>query len=516
MKKYDLKTFDVVCPMCNLHITGYSRALGLHAKQHNISSDEFYVMLFCNGVRPKCLCKDECQNHTRWLGWNVGFESCVKGHFSDERIQKMAKSRSLTVQHPDWKHWSTRDNAKEIIKKSAEKRSLTMKKKISSGEHIMWMSSDKSKEIREKILQTRKKNYSAKDNPLRMTYNTFIERLNLVIQDKFEIIDGLQNFNDRNTNFEHKIIVKCKTCSYEHKSSAYNLIRRGNNQLRCKNCGYDSTPSKSQLEILEYVKSLEVDVLLNNRTLIAPLEIDVLIPGQLAIEFDGLYWHSELFASKFDKEIKRKKCLEQNIQYLSFFEDEWEHKTNICKSMISYRLKKNLNKVGARNCNIVTLDKVERKKFFSNSHLDGDVKSIISFGLMYDDEIVAAISLRKPLGNHGNAIEVARFATKPFVSVAGGLARLIAVTKEWAKLNNYEKIITYVDARVGSGTSYVLAGFRHLDDTTIRFWWTDKTQRFSRQKIKAQNGISEREISLIAGMYKIYGCVNHKFIIDLL
>jgi len=506
-KKSRFKTYDVICPICNLQLTGYSRTLGLHAKQHNLSSEEFYVMLFCNNIRPKCSCKNNCESYTSWSGWNDGFGKLAYRHTTNEIIQKIVKSRLQTIQSPDWKHWSTKEQNVEIVKKASQKRSVTMKNKIETGEVVMWMSTDKSEEIRKSISQTRKKNYCAKKHPLRMSYDVFIKRLNLVIQDKFEIVSGVDLFDDRHNNIDHQITLKCKTCAYEHKSSVYNLIRYDDNQLRCKNCGFDSTPSRSQIEIFNYVKSLNVPVLLNNRTLISPLEIDVLVPDQLAIEFDGLYWHSELFSSKNDKENKRKNCLQQQVQFLSFFEDEWENKIDICKSMILHRLKKSV-KIGARKCNIVVLDNDEKKEFFSNNHLDGDAESIISFGLTYKNEIVAAVSLRKSFSEHGNLIEIARFATKQFICVTGGLSKLMTFVKMWAKMHEYTQIITCVDARIGSGLSYMKIGFKQLDDTDVKFWLTDKNQRFSHQQITQQNEITERK------MYKIYGCVKHKFIID--
>jgi hypothetical protein len=46
------------------------------------------------------------------------------------------------------------------------------------------------------------------------------------------------------------------------------------------------------------------------------------------------------------------------------------------------------------------------------------------------------------------------------------------------------------------------------EDTDVKFWLTDKNQRFSHQQITQQNEITERK------MYKIYGCVKHQFIID--
>ena len=52
--------------------------------------------------------------------------------------------------------------------------------------------------------------------------------------------------------------------------------------------------SKMEKELVNWIKSLNIIVEENNRTLIHK-ELDIYIPSHnLAIEFDGLYWHSEL------------------------------------------------------------------------------------------------------------------------------------------------------------------------------------------------------------------------------
>ena len=46
---------------------------------------------------------------------------------------------------------------------------------------------------------------------------------------------------------------------------------------------------------MEFIKSIYSDEIIeNSRTIISPKELDIYIPQKnLAIEYDGLYWHDE-------------------------------------------------------------------------------------------------------------------------------------------------------------------------------------------------------------------------------
>lgn len=216
-------------------------------------------------------------------------------------------------------------------------------------------------------------------------------------------------------------------------------------------------------------------------------------------------------------DLKRSDLFKQNIKHLVVFEDEWRDKRAIVESMIMTRLAVVKTSIGARKCKLVTLRHDMRRDFFEKNHLDGDVKSKISFGLEFQGEIVSAISLRKP--HHKslyNSLEIARFATKLGYNVQGGLSKLISQCVKYAQSLNCKKLMTYVDMRIGDGHSYELAGMHYVRDTLHpRFWWTDFVNRYDRFKYKALNGKSQSEIATEAGVYQIFGAKNRVFELDI-
>jgi len=88
-----------------------------------------------------------------------------------------------------------------------------------------------------------------------------------------------------------KEIPKCKKCNgvlcnFLSPSIGYSTY--------CIDCRCRDSVSKIELSLVEFVKSLNIPIQHSNRTIIAPLELDIVIPSKkLAIEFNGNYWHSE-------------------------------------------------------------------------------------------------------------------------------------------------------------------------------------------------------------------------------
>ena len=78
-------------------------------------------------------------------------------------------------------------------------------------------------------------------------------------------------------------------------------------------------------EILSFVESIyKGNVVKRERTLLNGKEIDIYIPDKnLAIEFNGIYWHSEIYKETnyhYDKSIS---CLNKGVQLIHVWEDDW-------------------------------------------------------------------------------------------------------------------------------------------------------------------------------------------------
>jgi hypothetical protein len=101
--------------------------------------------------------------------------------------------------------------------------------------------------------------------------------------------------------------------------------------------------SYKEKELIDFINSLGIKFKLKDRTILEGKELDILIPeSNLAIEFNGLYYHSEFTGGK-DKYYhvdKTNLAESKGIQLLHIFEYEWddEVKQKIWNSIIKSKL----------------------------------------------------------------------------------------------------------------------------------------------------------------------------------
>lgn len=282
--------------------------------------------------------------------------------------------------------------------------------------------------------------------------------------------------------------------------------------------------SSGEMEIIEFLSSLGVDVIQTERKILNGIELDIFLPKyNIAIEYNGLYWHSEKRGKHRMYHLeKTKKCLEKDIRLIHIFSDEWLNKKEIIKDRLKYLINFG-NKIYARKCEIVTLTKNEKKEFLIRNHLQGNDNSSIFYGLKFKDEIVSVITfgkLRKILGsknNDDNIYELYRYCSK---NVIGGFSKLF---NHFLKLHNPQKIITYADRNWTPSDDfsfYGKLGFKFVDETKPNYSYTlryDKREhRFNyRKDILIKKGYdkskSETEIMLELGFDRIWDTGNLKY-----
>jgi hypothetical protein len=530
--------FVFSCPYCSFVSKQEPRFLEHLQGSHSLSDLEAYVSNFCAGIYPSCKCG--CGENSPWKGWKFGFSDFKRGHnarvsssFTDpEVIEKMKESRRASREAGDWKVWNSglSKQTSKVLQEAAEKKSKTLREKYSSGEIVPWqlgLNKENNDSIK-RASNTKIRKFSSGElkqwNSGLSKHNCeSIRKAAKKISEQYSLRAAGRRLSpeevDRRISpFGFSVIDDGYT---SRKSWGLNVVHLpcGTQQLRslyslesglCVSC--HNMTSTGQREIEEFVRSLGVDVICSSRSVIPPQEIDVWIPSKkFGIEFNGLYWHSEKFREKGYHDKKSHSIKEAGGSLLHVFEDEWKNKKKIVQSMILSRIGILPHRVGARSCLLVELEPKNRKEFFESSHIDGDTRSLISWGLIHDGKIVAAISLRKPQHKKWkNYLEVARFATAPGFSVPGGLGRLISQSSKYSKELSYQGLLSYVDQRHGYGNSYQAVGFEKIGITSPRFWWTDYVSRFNRFSIRAnkKDGITEKEAASKRGVERLWGNSN--------
>ena len=296
----------------------------------------------------------------------------------------------------------------------------------------------------------------------------------------------------------------------------------------CPTCG-NIIPqvSKAENDLREFIKSLNIDIVTNYRN-ICSKEIDIYIPSKkIGIEYNGLYWHSELHREKDYHLQKTIECENKGVQLIHIFEDEWLEKRLIVQSRISQLLGLTKYRLYARKCKLRVLNIQEERTFFNNNHLQGFVGSSVCYGLTYTlnnkEYIVAAMSfgpLRKNLGStqQDSVYEMYRFACMKNFSIVGGASKLF---KHFLKRINPKQVISYADRRWSTGNLYKQLGFEFSNYTQPSYFYVDGKERKNRfamrkdilvSKYDCPTDKSEHDFCYDIGLYRIYDCGNLKFI----
>jgi predicted transcriptional regulator len=283
--------------------------------------------------------------------------------------------------------------------------------------------------------------------------------------------------------------------------------------------------SKPQLEINDFIKDLGFETKLNNKSELKGVELDILVVNKnIAIEFNGLYYHSESMGKTKNYHLDKTLLSEKNnIKLIHIFEDEWVFKKHIVKERLKTILGVNNNKIYARKCIIKEINTEIKNNFLNEIHIQGSDNSSVRLGAYYNDELVGVMTfskLRKVLGSTNKSdseYELLRFSSK---SVVGLVSKFL---KYFIKNYNPTKIISYADRRwspFSNDCVYTKVGFKFIGETKPNYWYMRnyKTREYRynyRKDILVSKGydINKTEFQIMdsLGFQRIWDCGSFKF-----
>jgi very-short-patch-repair endonuclease len=272
--------------------------------------------------------------------------------------------------------------------------------------------------------------------------------------------------------------------------------------------------SNQESNIRTLLKDNQIEYQTNTRNIISPLELDIWIPSRnLAVEVNGIYWHSELNGKDKKYHItKTEECEKKGIRLLQFWDSEINQKWDIISSMILIRLGVYQKKIGGRECQIIKVTQQQEKNFLNRNHLQGYVPSTICFGLEYKNELISLISFGKSRFNKKIEWELLRFCNKLNTIVIGGATKLFNHKPEGS-------IVSYADIRYSQGNLYRELGFIESLKTSPAYYYTKDYQllenRMKYQKHKLpklletfNSSLTEWENMQLNGFDRVWDCGN--------
>ena len=240
-------------------------------------------------------------------------------------------------------------------------------------------------------------------------------------------------------------------------------------------------------------------------------EIDIFISSKnIGFEFNGLYWHSELYKGKMYHQDKKLLANSKGINLIHIWEDDWIFKRKLIESRIKAIL--GLSKtIYGRKCVIKEISSPASQKFLDINHIQGNINSKYKIGLFYEDKLVAVMTF----GTRNKKIEMLRYCNLLDHTIIGGFSKLL---KYFIKNYQPDEILSYADLDWSSLNSnvYEKNGFKFKGYTKPGYHWSNGEKRYNRQRFMKYKLVkegfdsnkTENEIMHDRGFYKIYNSGN--------
>lgn len=421
--------------------------------------------------------------------WNKGINLTKK---QKENLSKKALERNII--------WREKNNNPNLGRKLSEK----TKNLIREKRKVQQNSIENSEEIRIKHRQALLKSADQKKK-------IYFDEL----KNKFNV----WGFTFLDTEYDSEIYkIQCTKCNTIQTRSR----RSKHYEEMCLICNPISTvSSKGEVELKNWLESLNLDVeiLFNTKNIIPPYEIDIAIPDlKICIEFDGLYWHSELAGKTRNYHItKTILCNKKEYNLIHIFEDEWENKKDLVKFKLLNILKKNENYIHARKCVVKEISPATARTFVDKWHLQGYFNCKINLGLFYDDELVYVMTFSKLNISKGHKSSYQKYELSRMcgtnLRVNGAASKLFSY---FIKTYNPIEIITFADRRWSSGNTYQNLNMKPNGYSQPNYWYIKGLKRIHRFNLRKNKKdiqeLSEWENRKKEGWNRIWDCGNYKFI----
>ena len=343
----------------------------------------------------------------------------------------------------------------------------------------------------------------------KLTNIMFIDKAKQIHGDKYDY----SNVTYINSNT--KVTITC------HKHGEFQQLPHDHLQGKgCPTCAHFI--SRPEIALYEYICNFisKDDIIRRDRTVLGNLELDIYIPKlKIAIEYNGLRWHSEEFNKDKNYHLNKLiKCNEKGIRLIQIFEDEWIEKQEIVLKKIKHILGFNDGeKIYARKCEVKEIDKHLAYEFLDKNHIQGSVDSSVAFGCFYESKLVSVMLFTQESKDNWN---LTRFATDNDIRCIGAAGKLF---KAFLTVYNPIYVKSFADRRwtlSEENNLYVQLGFELAETLRPDYRYVNGQKRehkfgYRKDKLHKKYGVplewTEKQMTEHLGFYRIYDCGLYRY-----
>lgn len=280
---------------------------------------------------------------------------------------------------------------------------------------------------------------------------------------------------------------------------------------------FSTTSSQQENEIKMFLTKKQIPFIERSRKLIPPKELDFFLPTHnIAIEYNGLYWHRDKGDNRLYHREKWEACQRAGIRLLMVNEDEWLKRPEVIKSKILNLCGLSTRGCGARKLRVKLINGNLAKKFIEQYHIQGAPNSPTHAYGAFDSNgsLVAVLTFSQQRGT--KRVELSRFCSDGLV-YPGCFTKMLKTARQTI----VDEIITFADLRYSDGGLYLNNGF-NLDGEIgpdYRYFKGLETfhkSLFTKARIEKKFGIdmsskTESEAMRELGFHRIYDCGKLRF-----
>lgn len=344
----------------------------------------------------------------------------------------------------------------------------------------------------------------------------------------------MQEWNDENNpssftnNSGYSANWKCQK-GHEWKARISDRTRK-DSPTGCPICWNTTFVSAAEQELHDFIADILPDGVLveqSNRKLLNGKELDIYIPEKkIAVEFNGLYWHTEEQGKdKWYHYSKWKECKDKGTQLITVWEDSYRDNPELVKNMLAYKLGVSKgDKIAGRRTYIDTeISTVEAKSFYHSNHIQG-YRSGLHIGLR-DKGTLGLVALSTWTRESGREqISLERYATSQVVQ--GGFSKVLKYAYRTFAEEGFSRIVTFADHTVSNGSLYANNGFsmgKVLSPDYSYISQGNRIHKFNYRLKRFKNdpnllwkkGVTEKSLAKINGIPKVWDCGKTRWVLDI-
>lgn len=370
-----------------------------------------------------------------------------------------------------------------------------------------------SKEVQEKKDATMMERYGAKHYLQSDAYRDSILDRYIKLLENHQCV-----LVDRPTR--ESVTYRCEKCGHESTEQIQLVKDRVIHGVTpCTHCHPKNAPvSLEEAEVRSFVESLGLKVDHYDRGFLGEYGADIVVESaKTIIEYDGIYWHSELYKDSRYHLEKKLLAEEKGYRLIHIFSDEWVYSRAIVESRLRYLFGcAGMERVNARDCEVRELEPAVYREFLESNHIQGSVNSKWALGLYHGEQLVSVMTFGPSRFEEGT-VELLRFCSDKTLSVPGAAGKLFSHF-----VNAHPEVTgmtSYADKRWSTGDAfYTKLGFELESMSEPGYFIVDGDVRrnrmnYQRHKLAGpgDEGKTEHEITLERGLFRIYDCGQLKY-----